>query len=82
MYKIQWYLLILTLLSIHSAWGQQGQIVHAGLTNEALTNRQTTFTVHLLTGLVDPEKKHEFEPLEVGRKVSLPFPIRFQIQNL
>ncbi len=82
MYKIQCYLLMLTLLSIHYAWGQQGQIVHAGLTNEALTDRQTTFTVHLLTGLVDPEKKHGYEPLEVGRKVSLPYPIQFQSQSL
>ncbi|WP_460950695.1 hypothetical protein [Spirosoma daeguense] len=52
------------------------------LPTQAQTDRKTAFTAHLLTTLVDPGKKHEYELLIGGQKVSLHFPIRCRTQSL
>ncbi|AQG82471.1 alkaline phosphatase D family protein [Spirosoma montaniterrae] len=54
----------------------------AYLTNEVQTDRKTAFTAHLLADQVEPGKKYEYELLIGGQKVSLPYPTRFQTQNL
>ena len=42
---------------------------------------QPVFTVHRLTGLVDPENKRPSERSIKGRPVSLPCPTRFPVLN-
>ena len=82
MYKIRWYLLTLALLSGYVIVGQQPEIGQVKIDADVYANRQTVFTVHLLADKVDLGKKYAYEPLVAGRKVSLPYPTPFPIQNL
>ena len=93
MYKIQ-FLLILTLLGPVALFAQltaNGQAVFRGsitktiapanLTNAIQSTRQPVFTAHLLTGQVEPGKKHAYDGRIGGQKVSLPYPIPCQVRN-
>lgn len=72
MYKIQ-FLLVLALACPPLLFGQSK--------GEQPANRQASFTAHLLTDQVEPGKKHEYERLIEGQKVSLPYPTPFQHQQ-
>ncbi|WP_229365948.1 DUF7800 domain-containing protein [Fibrisoma montanum] len=61
---------------------EPGNPTQARLTNEVRTEAKTAFTAHLLADQVEPGKKYVYDVLIEGRKASLPYPTRFQTQNL